>query len=51
LFSSRIGKILAFFNIVENEDEDSKRQNEISIDEEGIHLNNLALMDNKIIEP
>jgi len=28
--------------------EDSKRQNEISLDEEGIHLTNLALMDHKI---
>jgi len=30
--------------------EDSKWQNEISLDEEGIHLTNLALMDHKIIE-
>jgi len=27
--------------------EDSKRQNEITFDEEGIHLTNLALMDHK----
>jgi len=31
--------------------EDSKRQNEISLDEERIHLTNLALMDYKINEP
>jgi len=31
--------------------EDSKRQNEISLDEERIKLTNLALMDNKIKEP
>jgi len=31
--------------------EDSKRQNDISLDEEGIHLTNLALMDHKIKEP
>jgi len=31
--------------------EDSKRQNEISLDEERIHLTNLALMDHKIKEP
>jgi len=30
---------------------DSKRQNKISLDEERIHLTNLALMDNKINEP
>jgi len=31
--------------------EDSKRQNEISLDEEGINLKNLALMDYQIIGP
>jgi len=31
--------------------EDIKRQNEISLDEEGIHLTNLALMDHKRKEP
>jgi len=31
--------------------EDSKRQNEISLDEERIHLTNLTLMDHKIKEP
>jgi len=31
--------------------EESKRQNEISVDEEGIHLTSLALMDHKIKEP
>jgi len=31
--------------------EESKRQNEISLDEEGIYLTNLALMDHKINEP
>jgi len=31
--------------------EDSKRQNEISLDEERIHLSNVALMDHKIREP
>jgi len=30
--------------------EESKRQNEISLDEEGIRLTNLALMDHKIKE-
>jgi len=31
--------------------EESKRQNEISLDEEGIHLTNVAFMDHKIKEP
>jgi len=31
--------------------EKNKRQNEISLDEEGIHLTNVALMDHKIKEP
>jgi len=31
--------------------EESKRQNEISLDKEGINLTNLALMDHKIKEP
>jgi len=31
--------------------EESKRQNEISLDEEGIRLRNVALMDHKIKEP
>jgi len=31
--------------------EDSKRQNEISFDEEGIHVSNLALIHHKVIEP
>jgi len=31
--------------------EDSKRQNKIFLDKEGIHLTNLALMDHKIKEP
>jgi len=35
----------------DNHFEDSKRQNEISLDEEGIYLTNLALMDHKIVEP
>jgi len=35
----------------DNHFEDSKRQNEISLDEECIHLTNLALMDHKRKEP
>jgi len=31
--------------------EDSKRQNEISFDEEGIHVTNLEIMDHKVTEP
>jgi len=31
--------------------ENSKRQNEISLDKEWIHLTNLALMEHKIKEP
>jgi len=40
-----------FMNDNQFDVEDSTRQNEISLDEEGIHLTNLALIDHKIKEP